>query len=146
MEETEQERLERLANLLFQAARNGDAATLQEAVQGGAPVDLANQNGDTLLMLAAYHGRVDAARVLLEAGASVDQVNDRGQTPLAGVVFKGFTDVAALLLDHGADPQAGTPPAVSMAVLFGRDDVLQLIEAGHAAVDPEADRPPPTGR
>jgi ankyrin repeat protein len=125
----EQERLARLANLLFQAARNGDAALLHEATSGGAPPDLANQNGDTLLMLAAYHGHEPAVRVLLQAGASVDQLNDRGQTPLGGATFKGFGDVVQTLLEFGADPQAGSPPAISVAVMFSRDDLLPLFDA-----------------
>ncbi len=124
----EQERLLRLANMLFQAARTGDAALLQEATSGGAPPDLANQNGDTLLMLAAYHGHEAAVRVLLEAGAAVDQLNDRGQTPLGGATFKGFTDVVRTLLAHGADPGAGSPPAVTVAVRFSRDDLLALFD------------------
>jgi hypothetical protein len=137
----EHERLARLANLLFQAARNGDAELLQEAAEGGAPPDLANQNGDTLLMLAAYHGHERAVRVLLQAGASVDQLNDRGQTPLGGATFKGFTDVVEALLEFGADPQAGSPPAITVAVMFDRDDLLALFDAraaGSGGADPGA--------
>lgn len=127
--ESERDRLVRLANLLFQAARNGDAALLGEATAGGAPADLANQNGDTLLMLAAYHGHVDAVRTLLAAGATVDQLNDRCQTPLAGATFKGYDGVIDALLEHGADPQAGSPPAVTVALMFSRDDLLARFDA-----------------
>jgi ankyrin repeat protein len=125
----EQARLARLANLLFGAARQGDTALLREAMAGGAPPDLTNQNGDSLVMLAAYHGHAESVRVLLEAGAAVDQVNDRGQTPLSGATFKGFAEVVATLLEFGADPGAGTPPPVSVAVVFGREDLLALFEA-----------------
>lgn len=142
MEEREHERLARLANLLFEAARTGDAALLAEAMAGGAPADLANQHGDSLLMLATYHGHVDAARVLLDAGATVDLPNDRGQTPLGGVVFKGHTELAGLLLERGADPRAGAPAAVGMALMFERDDILALIEARDAA---GTDRSDPAG-
>lgn len=139
--ESERERLVRLANLLFQAARTGDVELLAEATAGGAPADLANQNGDTLLMLAAYHGHAEAVRILLRAGASVDQLNDRGQTPLAGATFKGFGEVIDALLEHGADPQAGSPPAVTVAIMFSRDDLLARFDAaaagaGGTAADP----------
>jgi len=127
--ETERERLTRLANLLFQAARNGDVALLREATTGGAPADLTNQSGDSLVMLAAYYGHAEAVQVLCEAGAWVDQVNDRGQTPLSGAVFKGYADVVETLLRFGADPAAGSPPPVSVAVMFGREDLLALFEA-----------------
>lgn len=122
--ESERERLVRLANVLFQAARTGDAALLAEATAGGAPADLANQNGDTLLMLSAYHGHVDAVRTLLAAGATVDQLNDRGQTPLAGATFKGYGEVIDVLLEYGADPRAGSPPAVTVALMFSKDELL----------------------
>ncbi len=134
--ETERERLVRLANVLFQAARNGDAGLLAEATAGGAPADLANQNGDTLLMLSAYHGHVDAVRTLLAAGATVDQLNDRGQTPLAGATFKGYAEVIDVLLEHGADPQAGSPPAVTVALMFSKDDLLARFDAAVRSARP----------
>jgi len=131
--ESDQERLSRLANLLFQAARQGDVGLLREATGGGAPPDLTNQNGDSLVMLAAYHGHAEAVEVLLQAGAFVDQVNDRGQTPLSGATFKGYADVVETLLRFGADPAAGSPPPVSVAVLFDREDLLALFEASQRA-------------
>jgi len=141
----EQARLARLANLLFGAARQGDVALLREAMAGGAPPDLTNQNGDSLVMLAAYHGHAEAVRVLLEAGATVDQLNDRGQSPLSGATFKGFAEVVATLLEFGADPGAGTPPPVSVAVVFGREDLLALFEARSARDAAVADGSPDAG-
>ncbi len=127
--ESEQERLARLANLLFHAARQGDVGLLREATSAGAPPDLTNQNGDSLVMLAAYYGHAEAVEVLLQAGALVDQINDRGQTPLSGATFKGYADVVETLLRFGADPGGGSPPPVSVAVMFGREDLLALFEA-----------------
>jgi hypothetical protein len=122
-------RLAALANRLFHAARTGDVALLEEAMAGGAPPDLVNQNGDSLVMLAAYHGHTAAVAVLLDAGASPDLLNDRGQTPLAGAVFKGYAAVAEVLLAAGADPQAGAPTAYAAAVMFDRGDILSLFDA-----------------
>lgn len=127
--ETEQQRLTRLANLLFEAARKGDAELLREATQGGAPPDLCNQSGDSLVMLAAYHGHAEAVQVLLEAGAQVDLMNDRAQTPLGGATFKGYREVVSTLLRFGADPAAGSPSAISMAVMFDREDLLAMFDA-----------------
>lgn len=129
----EQERLARLANTLFQAARQGDVALLREAMAGGAPPWLTNQNGDCLVMLAAYHGHTEAVEVLLEAGAHPDQPNDRGQTALSGATFKGFAEVVEVLLRHGADPGAGSPPPVGVAVMFGRDDLVELFQRAEQA-------------
>lgn len=129
----EDQRLQELAGLLFQAARGGDVALLTEAMAGGAPPDLLNQNGDSLVMLAAYHGHTDAVGVLLGAGADPNQMNDRGQTPLAGAVFKGFVEVARALVEAGADPLAGSPSAMTTAIMFDRSDLLAIFDAARKA-------------
>ena len=129
----EDQRLQEMAGQLFQAARGGDAALLSEAMTGGAPPDLLNQNGDSLVMLAAYHGHVEAVGVLLGAGADPDLMNDRGQTPLAGAVFKGYFEVAKLLVEAGADPLGGAPSAMTTAIMFDRTDLLALFDAARKA-------------
>jgi ankyrin repeat protein len=118
-----------LAGRLFDHARGGDAATLAAYADAGVPVDLANDKGDTLLMLAAYHGHAAAVKALLERGADPDRANDRGQTPLAGAVFKGEDEVIRALLAGGADPRAGIPSAVDTARLFDRSALLELFGA-----------------
>ncbi|MFF1867427.1 ankyrin repeat domain-containing protein [Kitasatospora herbaricolor] len=118
-----------LAGRLFDAARTGDSATLAAYVDAGAPANLSNDRGDTLLMLAAYHGHADAVRTLLERGADPDRANDRGQTPLAGAVFKGADEVLTALLAGGADPGAGTPSAVDTARMFGKEDLVARFTA-----------------
>ncbi|MGW2543164.1 ankyrin repeat domain-containing protein [Kitasatospora sp. NPDC001574] len=117
-----------LAGRLFDAARAGDTATLAAYVDAGAPADLTNDRGDTLLMLAAYHGHATAVTALLERGADPNRANDRGQTPLAGAVFKGADDVLAVLLGGGADPSAGTPSAVDTARMFGKEELVARFE------------------
>lgn len=110
------------------AARQGDAVRLAELIDGGVPVNLANEAGDTLIMLAAYHGHAEAVSTLVRLGADVNKANDRGQTPLAGAVFKAADSVVEALLDGGADPFAGTPSAVDTARMFGRLELLALFE------------------
>ncbi|KJS59147.1 ankyrin repeat domain-containing protein [Streptomyces rubellomurinus] len=118
-----------LAGRLFDAARTGDTATLAAALAAGAPADLTNDRGDTLLMLAAYHGHAPAVEALLAGGADPDRANDRGQTPLAGAVFKGAEEVVEALLAGGADPAAGTPSALDTARMFGKDALAARFEA-----------------
>lgn len=115
-----------LAHALFDAARQGDRATLARYLDAGVPFTLTNTAGDSLLVLAAYNGHPAIVRDLLARGADVDQANDRGQTPLAGAAFKGHTDVARLLVGAGADPDAGTPTARAAAGMFGRTDLVEL--------------------
>lgn len=119
--------LEDLAGRVFAMARRGDTATLDAYVEAGVPADLANDSGDTLVMLAAYHGHATTVRALLARGAEPDRANDKGQTPLAGAVFKGEADVVAALVDGGADPTAGQPTPVATARMFGREDLLALL-------------------
>jgi ankyrin repeat protein len=118
-----------LAQRLFDMARIGDSASLAAYLDAGAPVDLTNAAGDTLVMLAAYHGHADTVRVLTARGADVNRVNDRGQSPLAGAVFKGEDEVVRALVDAGADPTAGAPNAVNTARMFERAGYLEMFGA-----------------
>ncbi|MPS25648.1 ankyrin repeat domain-containing protein [Pigmentiphaga sp.] len=113
-----------LASKLFDLAREGATEALAAYLAAGAPADLTNHKGDSLIMLAAYHGHVDTVRTLLEHGADPNRVNDRGQSPLAGAVFKGEEEVVRALLDGGANPDLGTPSARETARMFGRADLL----------------------
>lgn len=114
-----------LAHQLLDMARAGQAQQLAAYLDAGAPVDLTDPSGNTLVMLAAYHGHADLVRELGRRGADVDRLNDRGQSPLAGAVFKGDPEVVAALLEHGADPDAGHPSARDTAELFGRSGLLR---------------------
>ncbi|WP_232548143.1 ankyrin repeat domain-containing protein [Propioniciclava soli] len=113
-----------LAHWLFDLARAGDAARLAAYVDAGAPVDLTDADGNTLLMLAAYHGQAATVAALVERGADVDALNGRGQSPLAGAVFKGEDAVIDVLRAAGASPDAGTPTARATAAMFGRPDLF----------------------
>ncbi len=115
-----------LATRLFDLARRGETASLDEYLAAGVPVNLCNDSGNTLLMIAAYHGHAGTVAALLERGADADRANDRGQSPLAGAVFKGEDAVVHALLDAGADPRAGTPSALETARMFGREDYATL--------------------
>ncbi|MBP1135308.1 ankyrin repeat protein [Arthrobacter sp. PvP023] len=116
-----------LAHALFDAARQGDTALLGSYLDAGAPANMTNASGDSLLMLAAYHGHAPAVQLLLQHGADANAVNDRGQTPLAGAAFKGYADVAEALLGAGADPDAGAPSARAAAEMFARTDIQALL-------------------
>lgn len=113
-----------LANWLFDLARKGDAARLGAYVDAGAPVDLTDAEGNTLLMLAAYNGQPDTVRELITRGADPNALNARGQSPLAGAVFKQDDEVIKTLLDGGADPDAGMPSARQTAEMFGKSGLF----------------------
>ncbi|MBB1483434.1 ankyrin repeat domain-containing protein [Tessaracoccus sp. MC1865] len=108
-----------LADWLCDRARRGETQRLSAYIEAGAPVDLTDADGNTLLMLAAYHGHAGTVRALAALGADPDALNNRGQSPLAGAVFKQEQAVIAALLEAGADPDAGQPSARATAQMFG---------------------------
>ncbi|KAH9058044.1 ankyrin [Lactarius vividus] len=115
------------AHRMFDAARDGNAELLLAAVDAGLPPNLANQKGNTLLMLAAYAGHAALVRGLVERGADPNRLNDRGQAPIAGAVFKREDEVVRVLMEVGADPRAGEPNAIASARMFGRTDLLAVM-------------------
>ncbi|MEC3914870.1 ankyrin repeat domain-containing protein [Nocardia sp. CDC160] len=117
-----------LASKIFDLARTGDAATLAAYLDAGVPVNLTNDNGDTLLMLAAYYSHPEAVNTLLERKADPNFGNDKGQTPLSGAVFKGSDEIVQALLAAGADPNAGSPSARDAAEMFGQTKYLKLFD------------------
>ncbi|BGP17460.1 hypothetical protein JCM10213_003257 [Rhodosporidiobolus nylandii] len=106
------------AQQFFAAARQGLVDVLRAPLEAGLPVDLTNENGDTLLMLAAYHGNLEAVELLLKHGANPNSLNDRGQSPLAGAIFKSSDSIAQALLNAGANPDFGQPTAWQTCILF----------------------------
>ena len=96
-------------------------------VDQGAPVDLRDPAGNSLLMLAAYHGHAALVTALADRGADVDLLNDRGQSALAGAVFKMDRPTVEALLAAGADPTAGTPDARGTAAYVGLTEFTDLL-------------------
>ena len=97
--------------LLF-GARNGDVATAQVLVEGGADVNDTAAAGTSALIVAAHSGQTPLAVYLLEQGADPNAA-EAGYTALHAAVLRGQPQLVAALLDHGADAGAlvahGTP-------------------------------------
>jgi uncharacterized protein len=133
--EAEERRYAELQGQALDLARTGDTELLQSMVRVGMPVNLADHQDNTLLMLACYHDHLGTARMLLEHGAEPDRRNRRGQTPLGGVAFKGYPAIAGLLLRYGAAVDAdngnGMTPLM-FAEMFGRTDVADVLREGGA--------------
>lgn len=115
------------AHRMFDLARSGNSDELAAYVDAGVPVDLANDKGDTLLMLATYHNHPETVRTLLARGADATRVNTRGQTALAAAVFRQSPESVSVLLAAGADPTVGAPSAVDMARYFNLPEMLELL-------------------
>lgn len=119
-----EEQTQAVVALAMDLAREGRAEELAEFVQRGLPVDVQDDEGNSLVMLAAYRGHADTVRRLVALGADVDLPNSRGQPPIAGALFKGEDEVVRVLLEAGADLDAGTPSVRQTAEMFGRSDLL----------------------
>ncbi|KAF6825844.1 hypothetical protein CPLU01_10041 [Colletotrichum plurivorum] len=115
----------KLAASMYNAAREGNKAVLEEAILDGLPPNLTNEKGDTLLMLAAYYGHAETVKLLIQHGADPNRLNDKRQSPLAGAVFKGLDSVIEVseqvLLEGGADPDYGTPSAIQCITMFNKE-------------------------
>jgi ankyrin repeat protein len=84
--------------------RTGDCDRLQEALNGGMPVNGRDAAGNTPLMEAAVYGNVACMRLLLDRGAQVNTKNEAGATPLIRAAYD-FEKVR-LLVESGADVEA----------------------------------------
>jgi ankyrin repeat protein len=103
----------------LQAARQGHNIQLKQALAAGMDSNVANDNGDTLVMLAAYHGNLESLELLLNNGANPNQVNHKGQHPLTGACYKGQLGIVNALLAHGADCEGGsTEPSEAKSPLM----------------------------
>lgn len=119
-----EEQTNRVIELAMDLARAGQTEELTEFFDHGFPVDVRDDDGNTLLMLAAYHGHASTVTALIGRGADVDLRNNNDQAPVAGALFKGEDAVVAALVEAGADLDAGTPSAKATAEMFGRKDLL----------------------
>jgi uncharacterized protein len=115
-------------NSLFDLARAGDADRLLPVLNQGVPVNLANHNGDTLLILATYNNHPDLVKALIERGADVHRLNGRGQSALTCAVFVQNEDSVRMLLAAGADPDAGPVSARGAVEMFGLEAMRPLLD------------------
>ncbi len=124
-------------SLALDYARHGETAALARMIDRGLSMNLADDRGNTLLMLACYQQNGDTARMLLCYGAAVDRRNRRGQTPLGAAACKGHADMVTLLLAQGAEVDAdnglGLTPLM-LAALFGHSRVVEQLIAHGASL------------
>ena len=84
---------------LYEAAKIGDIALMQDALDNGADI---HDQDNCALQWACHNGHYDATEFLLINGA---QPNADGGKPLKWAAEKGYESIVRLLLLHGADFQ-----------------------------------------
>lgn len=124
---------QKLKELAFQAAREGDVETLNAYLDSGFDINGTNDRGDTLLIVAAYNGQPRAVETLLaRPGVAVDAVNRMGFTALMAAAFKGHLDIARALVAGGAVPDAAGESgktALMFATLTGRVEMAEYLRS-----------------
>ena len=123
--------MERLVELLFDAARMGRDEMIPALLQAGVDIEVTDAKGYTPLVIASYNGQPGATAALLAAGAQVDGAADaRGNTALMGVCFKGYVEIAQILIDAGADVNRRNgvgQTALMMAALVNKTAIIDLL-------------------
>ena len=90
--------------LLWNAARAGDAAGVERALAAGVPIDAGTRYQQTALMFAAQYGHLDVVELLIAKGANVNQKDSfYGVTPLMAAMQDNHVAVMKLLLEKGSD-------------------------------------------
>ena len=92
------------------AARNRDAAGLQNLLKQRVDVNAAQPDGTTALHWAAHWNDLATVNLLLRAGANPKVVNRYGATPLSEAAYAASGGVVQALLKAGADPKTLTTP------------------------------------
>ena len=132
----------RVEGQLVDAARAGDAATVQALLAGGADVNQATGDGLTALHAAAERGHAAIVELLIQRHAAIEPKTRIGSyTPLHLAALGAHAAVAEKLLEAGADPNAVTtntgvtPLHLAAAALDGEATVAALLQHG---ADPDA--------
>ena len=107
---------------IWYAGYVGNVRLLRSLLARGVPVDAADYDERTALMLAACEGRADAVRYLLSHGANVALKDRFGNTALDDAKRHGHADIVALLESPPPvvvekKPQHGVAPKILQAYL-----------------------------
>jgi Ankyrin repeats (3 copies) len=101
---------------LRNAARKGQTAQVATLAQKGAPLDTADKNGRTALMMAAERGHADTVKLLLERGAKAEARDREGWTAYGLAVIEGREEVVRIF-------PAQPPIAAGLDVKLAADNV-----------------------
>ncbi|HKQ60577.1 MAG TPA: ankyrin repeat domain-containing protein [Candidatus Polarisedimenticolaceae bacterium] len=151
---------------LHAAARAGDLAAVQAALQAGASVDAPSRYGATALAFASDKGHLAIVKLLIERGADVNHEDSfYHSTPMTWAAYNGHGDVVAVLLAHGATqgvdavmtaierdkpevaraalasgkvPKERLSPALAAARQQGRTAIVALLEQAGVTAPPPA--------
>lgn len=125
---------------LMMAARVAESKPIVDMLLArGANLDLANNDGETaLILVSGVWGETDIMRALLKAGADPNTRVAGGSTVLMLTAASGYTEKVEALLDAGADlhaKNAAGRTALMLAVREGKIPVVQTLLSRGAKVN-----------
>jgi ankyrin repeat protein len=119
---------------LEHAVRNANREMVQLLLAAGAKVNLANESGQTVLMMLDTDATSDLVWDLINAGAKVNSKDKDGDTPLMNAARYNNVDLIRTLLEAGAEVEArneGKQTAVMQAASEGLVNIIKtLVMAG----------------
>ncbi|GHF71147.1 ankyrin repeat domain-containing protein [Streptomyces sp. NRRL_ISP-5395] len=110
---------------LLTAARTGDTDRVRTAIEGGARVDVRDEELRTPLLLAVHGDHVEAARLLVAAGADPNAQDRREDSPWLATGVTGSVAMLHVLLPAGPD--------LTLRNRFGGTSLIPASERGHVA-------------
>ncbi len=112
---------------IVEAVSGGRPDVVARVIDGGADVNLRNEEGRTAVMIAAGNADEDMVAVLLEKGADVNMASPSGGTTALMLAARaGNRNVVNALLEAGADPE--------IADARGRTASDYAADAGHQRI------------
>lgn len=123
------------STLLLRAIEQGQVASVEALLQGGADPDRPGPRGDTAVHAAAFSGKPEVLRAVLAGGGDANVRNPAtGATPLVSALLSPNASQYAVLLEAGADPDLAdnngdTPLHVAARTNHGRA-LLDLLARG----------------
>ncbi len=114
-----------LDHQLLAAARAGDPERVRTAIEGGARVDVRDEELRTPLLLAVHGDHVEVARLLVAAGADPDAQDRREESPWLATGVTGSVPMLHALLPAGPD--------LKLRNRFGGIALIPASERGHVA-------------
>lgn len=133
---------EKFPGYLFQAVRQGDAATMQIFMKAGVNPNTKNKAGLTPLILAVNMNKVDIVKALLAGGANTeDRLPEKavaggrmkdpdGMTALMVAAKSGFREIVSALLAGKADKNAKSASgktAAQLAKAANHNDIAAML-------------------
>jgi len=124
---------------LIDAALDGNTKQVRLALENGADVNAAQDEGHTALMMAAFNGHGKIVELLLDRGARVDSKDVLGRTALMYSASGPFPETVGILLEHGADPNISDKSENFTALMFaaseGQVDVVRALLSHRASYE-----------